>query len=147
MATHFQDMVFVRGKRYARRNFRSRTLLHSFWNELELELFPCFVFEVKKMRAEISVPEHCYKAAATVRSSSYDLAYVWGKEDAPLRGPSASPSTMVARFLEWFSHLLRLYLRQCNFIGIENEFCWILKPFGEVKMNISLKRGRKIKLW
>ena len=33
----------------------------------------CFVFEVKKMRAEISVPDHYCIAPETVWSSSYDL--------------------------------------------------------------------------
>ena len=32
-----------------------------------------FVFEVKKMRAEISVTELCLKASETVWTSSYDL--------------------------------------------------------------------------
>ena len=33
----------------------------------------CFVFEVKKMRAEISVPDHYFIASETVWSFSYDV--------------------------------------------------------------------------
>ena len=36
----------------------------------------CFVFEVKKMRAEISVPDHYCIASETVWSLSYDLFFV-----------------------------------------------------------------------
>ena len=46
-------------------------------------------------------------------------------------------------FLELFWHLLRKVFRQCIFISIGAEFCWILRPSGEAKMIISLARGRK----
>ena len=36
-------------------------------------IMTCFVFEVKKMRAEISDPDLCLKVSETVWSSSYDL--------------------------------------------------------------------------
>ena len=38
----------------------------------------CFVFEVKKMRAEISVPDHYFVASETVWSSNYELFCVCG---------------------------------------------------------------------
>ena len=51
--------------------------------------------------------------------------------------------SLLGSFLEWFWYFLRVYFRQCNFIAIEDEFWWILKPFGEAKMSISLWRGCK----
>ena len=36
----------------------------------------CFVFAVKKMRAEISIPDHSCIASETVWSLSYDLFFV-----------------------------------------------------------------------
>ena len=48
----------------------------------------CFVFDVKKMRAEISVPDHYCIASETVWSSSYDLFCVLSLITKELRSKS-----------------------------------------------------------
>ena len=44
---------------------------------------------------------------------------------------------------EWFWHRLKIYFRQCNFIAIEIQFWWILRPLGKAKMSFSPVRGCK----
>ena len=53
----------------------------------------CFVFEVKKMRAEISVPDHYCIASETVWSLSYDLFFVLSLTPLHARNPDPSRKT------------------------------------------------------
>ena len=55
----------------------------------------CFVFEVKKMRAEISVPDHYCIASETVWSSSYDLLCGWDKKRCAPKFPAQGMTCFV----------------------------------------------------
>ena len=50
------DLFCVSGKKGARRDYRSRSLLHSFWNGLELELWPVLCFVINHKGTTIVVP-------------------------------------------------------------------------------------------
>ena len=65
----------------------------------------CFVFEVKKMRAEISVPDQYCIAPETVWSLSYDLFFVWSS--TALHARDLDPSRKTQRKISFKMSVLR----------------------------------------
>ena len=65
----------------------------------------CFLFEVKKMRAEISVPDHYCIASETVWSLSYDLFFVLSL--TPLHARESDPSRKTQRKISFKMSVLR----------------------------------------